>query len=484
LLPSLSSLADEDVAHRREFFLVLAERVDAAVEELRALDTPTDPAEVVSFMTMVAERRGMTLPSPTLLALDAQTIAAEIPADLFPVACARLWARFAYRRLPEPSDFLAAVKEELAERREAAAKVSTGALKVAHARWLEQKDAEARKRHAMRIERERVQAAQERLHRQSEAAEQAVTDQQSDDADVPPIKGQEAAVPYNLDAGGIAPDDVDVRRVDVGIQDAGQTTPTTCPTIGRTGAPNISPNNGLVDLPPQSKMQLGLVVTSSLVNPRRLSPPSRLEPTYCYRSQGRLWPFTESRRNPTGVVTQQPPRTRQHKLLCHIALRRRLCVSGASSCALDRPTPFRCLTVCGAVEGDRIQRDTAHVFQIEEACGHSWPIPAYEEDYWSGGRDRSVMRDLRYRRRGERAYAGLNVKFRRTDCRRGCDACLPGNVLNAFNSLGLDALGTLAVGDVHRFSFGQPLKPAPPDGIYMDENVFAVLGQGNELRGC
>jgi ADP-ribose pyrophosphatase YjhB (NUDIX family) len=176
LLPSLSSLADEDVAHRREFFLVLAERVDAAVEELRALDTPTDPAEVVSFMTMVAERRGMTLPSPTLLALDAQTIAAEIPADLFPVACARLWARFAYRRLPEPSDFLAAVKEELAERREAAAKVSTGALKVAHARWLEQKDAEARKRHAMRIERERVQAAQERLHRQSEAAKQAVTD--------------------------------------------------------------------------------------------------------------------------------------------------------------------------------------------------------------------------------------------------------------------------------------------------------------------
>ena len=106
LLPSLSSLIDENVAHRREMFLALATRVDAAVTEIRALDVPTDLTEVVTFLTMIAERRGMALPVPTLLALDIQAISQSIPADLFPIACFRIWTRFAYRRLPEPSDTL------------------------------------------------------------------------------------------------------------------------------------------------------------------------------------------------------------------------------------------------------------------------------------------------------------------------------------------------------------------------------------------
>src|SRR4051794_30480678 len=147
-LPSLCSLADEDVIHRPEAFLALADRVDAAMAELTVLDIRADAAEVVKFMVLVAERRGFALPSPALLALDARAVASEMPADLLPLACGRLWARFAYRRLPEPTDFLAAVKDELAERREVAARIKTVALKIQHVHWLEEQRRKADVRHA------------------------------------------------------------------------------------------------------------------------------------------------------------------------------------------------------------------------------------------------------------------------------------------------------------------------------------------------
>jgi hypothetical protein len=116
----------------------------------------TDAAEVVRYMSMMAERRGMELPSPSLLALDAKAIAAAMPADLWPVACARLWTNFAYRRLPEPSDFLAAVASELAERRDAAARIHTAHLKVRHLRWLAERRRECDARHAADKARERA----------------------------------------------------------------------------------------------------------------------------------------------------------------------------------------------------------------------------------------------------------------------------------------------------------------------------------------
>ena len=153
-LPSLCSLADEDVIHRPEAFLALADRVDAAMAELTVLDIRADAAEVVKFMVLVAERRGFALPSPALLALDARAVASEMPADLLPLACGRLWARFAYRRLPEPTDFLAAVKDELAERREAAARIKTVALKIQHVHWLEEQRRKADARHAAAKERD------------------------------------------------------------------------------------------------------------------------------------------------------------------------------------------------------------------------------------------------------------------------------------------------------------------------------------------
>jgi hypothetical protein len=156
LLPSISLLADEDVVHREEDFLALAERADAALAEMRAMEAPADPQEVVKFMASLAERRGFNLPSPTALAMDARAVAARIPADLLPLALERIWGDFAYRRLPEPPDFAKAVEAELRDRREAAAKVHTVALKARHARWLEEKRRDADTRHATEKERERA----------------------------------------------------------------------------------------------------------------------------------------------------------------------------------------------------------------------------------------------------------------------------------------------------------------------------------------
>ena len=157
-LPSLSWLADTPDAAVQcpEEVAALAGRIEDAVAAVRAMQEPTDVAEIVRFLSMVAERRGMVLPSPSLLALDAKAISAAVPADLWPVACARLWTNFAYRRLPECSDFLAAVADELAERQDAAAKVHTAHLKVQHLRWLAERRRECDARHAADKARERA----------------------------------------------------------------------------------------------------------------------------------------------------------------------------------------------------------------------------------------------------------------------------------------------------------------------------------------
>ena len=136
LLPSISWLMDtpDAAVQYPDEVTALSERVDEAMAELSAMQSSTDPAEVVMFLSMMAERRNMALPAPSLLAMDARAIAAALPADLWPVACDRLWSTFSYRRLPECPDFLAAVADELAERREAAAKIQTAHLKVRHLR--------------------------------------------------------------------------------------------------------------------------------------------------------------------------------------------------------------------------------------------------------------------------------------------------------------------------------------------------------------
>jgi hypothetical protein len=162
LLPSLSWLSDTPDAAIQfpDEVAALAHRIEVAMDEVQAMQVPADPAEVVVFLSMMAERRGMALPSPSLLAMDARAIAAATTADLWPVACARLWSSFAYRRLPECSDFLASVADELAERRDAVAKIQTVHLKVRHLRWLAEKQRECTARHAAEKARERERYAE------------------------------------------------------------------------------------------------------------------------------------------------------------------------------------------------------------------------------------------------------------------------------------------------------------------------------------
>jgi hypothetical protein len=159
LLPSISWLMDtpDAAVQYPDEVTALSERVDEAMAELSAMQSSTDPAEVVMFLSMMAERRNMALPAPSLLAMDARAIAAALPADLWPVACDRLWSTFSYRRLPECPDFLAAVADELAERREAAAKIQTAHLKVRHLKWLSERRRECEARHTAIKLRERNQ---------------------------------------------------------------------------------------------------------------------------------------------------------------------------------------------------------------------------------------------------------------------------------------------------------------------------------------
>src|SRR3954468_14061875 len=72
LLPSLSWLADTPDAAIQfpDEVAALAHQIEVAIDQVQAIPVPADPAEVVVFLSMMAERRSMTLPSPSLLAMD------------------------------------------------------------------------------------------------------------------------------------------------------------------------------------------------------------------------------------------------------------------------------------------------------------------------------------------------------------------------------------------------------------------------------
>lgn len=103
----------------------LDELLAAATGELAAMSAPTPPEAVIQFMETFATRRGFTLPSSEVLAMDALVIADAVPADLFPKACEALWSTFAYRRLPEAPDFSRAIEPHLTPRRRAQAQIQT-----------------------------------------------------------------------------------------------------------------------------------------------------------------------------------------------------------------------------------------------------------------------------------------------------------------------------------------------------------------------
>lgn len=97
--------------------------IENAQQDLVELFQPTDPRAVVEFMAKIATRRNLVLPAAADLVADAMAVSTKLPADLFDLACQRLWTDFAYRRLPEPADFTRAVKDRLESRTSARAKI-------------------------------------------------------------------------------------------------------------------------------------------------------------------------------------------------------------------------------------------------------------------------------------------------------------------------------------------------------------------------
>ncbi|WP_291723133.1 hypothetical protein [Magnetospirillum sp. 64-120] len=115
-----------------------------AQQDLVELFRPTDPKEVVEFMARLATRRNIDLPPAPDLAADALAISSKLPADLFNLACQRLWTDFAYRRLPEPSDFTNSVADLLEIRTTAQAKIHNMEMRLASRQILKEKSSSRR----------------------------------------------------------------------------------------------------------------------------------------------------------------------------------------------------------------------------------------------------------------------------------------------------------------------------------------------------
>jgi hypothetical protein len=124
----MSSLDGIAPWHNQKAYLIPRGMIDPLLKVLQpgldAIDgmfAPTDIEQVLEFLSTFATRRGFKLPEPRQLAMDALAISKAIPADLFSLACRRLWETFAYRRLAETADFTRAIETELRSRKNAAA---------------------------------------------------------------------------------------------------------------------------------------------------------------------------------------------------------------------------------------------------------------------------------------------------------------------------------------------------------------------------
>lgn len=119
----------------------IATAIDSARQDLAALFLPPDPRTVVEFMTRLATRRNQELPAASDLVADALAVSSMLPADLFDLACQRLWTDFAYRRLPESADFTRAVKDLLDSRTAARTKIERMEKALATRQALKEKSA-------------------------------------------------------------------------------------------------------------------------------------------------------------------------------------------------------------------------------------------------------------------------------------------------------------------------------------------------------
>ncbi|WP_200341355.1 hypothetical protein [Rhodovibrio sodomensis] len=100
--------------------LRLSDGLEAAVrEELEAIQRDNAPAsyeQILESLQLMAERKGVDLPSEKALEMDLRVLH-TLPADLFKRAFVIVWAEHKWPRMPEVGDFVAAVRDELAERR-------------------------------------------------------------------------------------------------------------------------------------------------------------------------------------------------------------------------------------------------------------------------------------------------------------------------------------------------------------------------------
>lgn len=85
--------------------------LSAAIIEAEDKLTPTAPEDVLAAMFQIAERKGLVLPSETLLDLDVQCVS-EIPADLFQIAFKKLYRSFRWNRMPEVADWEDQVRDD------------------------------------------------------------------------------------------------------------------------------------------------------------------------------------------------------------------------------------------------------------------------------------------------------------------------------------------------------------------------------------
>jgi hypothetical protein len=127
----------------------LAECLPAAIEAARQALEPGDPAEVLTALKTLADRKGFNLPPGIGLDLDIEVMS-EWPRDLFRRAFRGIWENFAYRRMPEVGDFRAFIGDALGERRNRLAKLESMRLRLKTLELREQWDTQSRERRARR----------------------------------------------------------------------------------------------------------------------------------------------------------------------------------------------------------------------------------------------------------------------------------------------------------------------------------------------
>lgn len=120
--------------------------ISEAIREMEEGLRDAEPAVVIDLIGKLAERKGVELPSPDLVTLDARLIARELPGHLVWLAFERLYTSFRWPRLPEVGDWMEAVRDELERERQPVMRLKLLRSRLLLRRELEDKAARMRGR--------------------------------------------------------------------------------------------------------------------------------------------------------------------------------------------------------------------------------------------------------------------------------------------------------------------------------------------------